>query len=150
MIEVNGMAHVFLAVSDWDRCKLFYEQLLPFLGLKKAHSGDDSVYYVGGRTALGICRCDGDSEGDRFHQYGVGLHHLCFRARRREDVDTLYEFLKSTDATIVHPPEEGPWAPGYYSLLFEDPVGIRLELNYVPGQGIFAEGVEFNTAGDYT
>ena len=34
MIEVNGMAHVILTVSDWDRCRSFYEALLPFLGLK--------------------------------------------------------------------------------------------------------------------
>ena len=29
------------------------------------------------------------------------------------------------------------WAPGYYSILFEDPDGIRLELNHVPGRGLF-------------
>ena len=42
------------------------------------------------------------------------------------------------DATIVHPPEDGPWAPGYYSILFEDPDGIRLEANFVPGKGNLA------------
>ena len=26
--------------------------------------------------------------------------------------------------------------PGYYSLLFEDPSGIRLEINHVPGKGL--------------
>jgi hypothetical protein len=39
---------------------------------------------------------------------------------------------------IVHPPEDGPWAPGYYSVLFEDPDGIRLEVNFVPGKGLLA------------
>jgi len=33
-------------------------------------------------------------------------------------------------------PREDQWAPGYYSLLFEDPDGIRLELNHVPGKGL--------------
>jgi hypothetical protein len=42
-------------------------------------------------------------------------------------------------AKIVHPPEEGAWAPGYYSVLFEDPDGIRLEMNYVPGKGLLEE-----------
>jgi hypothetical protein len=37
---------------------------------------------------------------------------------------------------IVHPPEDGEFAPGYYSVLFEDPDGIRLEINYVPGKGL--------------
>jgi predicted lactoylglutathione lyase len=57
-------------------------------------------------------------------------------ARAREDVDTLYGFLQQTGATIVHPPEDGPFAPGYYSVLFEDPDGVRLECNFVPGRGL--------------
>jgi hypothetical protein len=32
-------------------------------------------------------------------------------------------------------------ALGYYSILFEDPDGIRLEINFVPGKGNLAEGV---------
>ena len=39
-------------------------------------------------------------------------------------------------AIIVHGPQEGVWAPGYYSVLFEDPDGIRLEVNFVPGKGL--------------
>jgi hypothetical protein len=42
-------------------------------------------------------------------------------------------------AHVVHPPEDGPWAPGYYSVLFEDPDGIRVEANFVPGRGHLAE-----------
>ena len=38
----------------------------------------------------------------------------------------------------MHAPEEGGrFAPGYYSVLFEDPDGIRVEVNFVPGQGHF-------------
>jgi hypothetical protein len=40
---------------------------------------------------------------------------------------------------MVYGPKEGPWAPGYYSLSFRDPEGIRLELNHVPGTGVFDE-----------
>jgi hypothetical protein len=57
MIEIHGMAHVILTVSEWDQCKEFYEALLPFLGLKLAFRGQDFLYYVGGRTAIGIARC---------------------------------------------------------------------------------------------
>jgi len=31
---------------------------------------------------------------------------------------------------------EGDFAPGYYYFVFEDPDGIRLEINYVPGKGL--------------
>jgi catechol 2,3-dioxygenase-like lactoylglutathione lyase family enzyme len=79
-----------------------------------------------------------DLRDEHFHQRRVGLHHLCFRLRSREDVDILYDVLRDMDAAIIHPPEDGPWAPGYYSVLFEDPDGIRLEANFVPGKGNLA------------
>jgi catechol 2,3-dioxygenase-like lactoylglutathione lyase family enzyme len=81
----------------------------------------------------------------RYHQYKPGLHHLCFRARSREDIDRFHAFfvaeLAPLGGKLVHPPEDGPWASGYYSILFEDPDGIRLEINFVPGKGNLAEGV---------
>jgi hypothetical protein len=49
----------------------------------------------------------------------------------------------------VRAPEEGPWAPGYYSTSFLDPEGIRLEVNHVPGAGLLAEGAAFNPAPDH-
>ena len=135
-MEINGIAHVMLTVGDFEKCQPFYEELLQFLGLKPVINGDGFLYCVGGRTAFGIQRCEEGYAKERFVQTRSGLHHVCFRARSREDVDTLHAFLTERGANIVHPPEEGPWAPGYYSLLFEDPDGIRLEMNYVPGKGL--------------
>ena len=137
-MEINGIAHVMLTVSDFEACLPFYEQLLPFLGLRPVFQTDGYLYCVGGRTALGIVRGDGRYRGERFEQQRIGLHHVCFRARERADVDALHAFLQTIGARIVHPPEEGAWAPGYYSVLFEDPDGIRLEMNHVPGKGLLA------------
>ena len=53
------------------------------------------------------------------------------------------------DATIVRGPMEGSWAPGYYYVLFEDPDGIRLEVNFVPGAGVLAAGTQFNPTTGY-
>lgn len=137
-MEINGMAHVILTVSDFEKCYGFYEKLLVFLGLKPVIQSEEMLYCVGGRTAVGIMRCDEQHRGEKFVQRRVGLHHACFRARERADVDKAYRFVKSLGAKIVHPPEEGAWAPGYYSVLFEDPDGIRLEINHVPGKGLLA------------
>jgi hypothetical protein len=38
----------------------------------------------------------------------------------------------------VRGPMEGARAPGNYYVLFEDPDGIRLEVNFVPGAGLLA------------
>jgi catechol 2,3-dioxygenase-like lactoylglutathione lyase family enzyme len=138
-MEINGMAHVMLTAANFEDSLRFYEKLLPFLGMKPVIQNNDTFYCVGGRTALGIIRGEEHYRGEKFVQRRVGLHHLCFRARTREDIDAAYQSLREFGAKIVHPPEEGLWAPGYYSVLFEDPDGIRLELNFVPGKGLLAE-----------
>ena len=72
----------------------------------------------------------------------MGLHHHCFRARERGDVDEAYNFLVKIGAKIIHEPREDGFAPGYYSVLFEDPDGTRLEINHVPGKGLLAPGMQ--------
>ena len=138
-MEINGIAHTFLTVADFDRAREFYGKLLPFFGMKPVLDMPGMYYCVGGKTALGIREADEDKRHERFDQWRPGLHHICFRARSREGVDEAFEFVKDNGATIVHDPEEANWAPGYYSVLFEDPEGIRLEVNFVPGKGLLEE-----------
>ena len=73
---------------------------------------------------------------------GPGLKHFCFRTRSREYLDGVHQFLiGEKDARIIHGPEDGwHFVPGHYSVLFEDPDGIRVEVNHVPGKGHFEEG----------
>lgn len=149
MIEVNGMAHVMLTVSQYDAAKAFYGRLMPALGLECVFDGSNMCYFVGARTALGIQPCAPEHAGERFVQGRVGLHHICFRARSRGDVDKVAALLAEMDADIVSPAKEGTWAPGYYYVLFEDPDGIRVEVNFVPGQGVLAENEGFNPSNDY-
>jgi catechol 2,3-dioxygenase-like lactoylglutathione lyase family enzyme len=134
-MQINGIAHVQLTVTSFEACARFYAPLMELFEMSLVFDDNDVKYWVGGRTAVAITRCADAHRNERFVQNRVGLHHMCFRLRSREDVDQVYELLRKADAKIVHPPEDGPWAPGYYSLLFEDPDGIRLEVNYVPGKG---------------
>jgi catechol 2,3-dioxygenase-like lactoylglutathione lyase family enzyme len=138
-MEINGVAHVILRVNRMAECTAFYDQLMPFLGAKPVVHGAEFVYYVGGRTALGIRPADPDHAEALHLETGPGIDHLCFRARQREDVDAVYALLQAMDADIVYAPKEGPWAPGYYSTSFRDPEGIRLEVNHVPGKGLLAQ-----------
>jgi catechol 2,3-dioxygenase-like lactoylglutathione lyase family enzyme len=135
-MEVNGIAHIFLTASNFPRSREFYRKLLPFLGLTPVMDNEGIYYAVGGRTGVAIRAPSPGHVGATFEQNRVGLHHLCFRARERADVDELHAFLLTLGTTIVRAPREDQWAPGYYSLLFEDPDGIRLELNHVPGKGL--------------
>jgi catechol 2,3-dioxygenase-like lactoylglutathione lyase family enzyme len=138
-MEMNGIAHVQLTVNDFEACRAFYRKVFEWLEMKVIFDSPQVFYGVGSRTGIAISPAAAEFRGEGFEQRRIGLHHLCLRARRREDIDELYGFLKSIDARIVHAPEEAQWAPGYYSVLFEDPDGIRLEVNFVPGRGLLEE-----------
>jgi catechol 2,3-dioxygenase-like lactoylglutathione lyase family enzyme len=148
-IDINGMAHVILTVSQFEAARAFYGRLCNAMGMKPVFDGDKFCYWVGGRTAIGIEPCDPAHATERFVQARVGLHHICVRARTREDVDNCAALLREMNATIVRGPNENAWAPGYYSILFEDPDGIRLELNHVPGVGLLADGASLNPTEGY-
>jgi len=139
-IDINGIAHLRINVTNFKAAKIFYKKLFDFFKMTIIFESDDVIYAVGGRTGLCVSRVQ---EGNlkNFNQNNVGLHHFCFRARSSSDVDLCYEFLKSINAKIVKSPSHGPWAKDYYFILFEDPDGIRLEVNYVPGKGNLEPGL---------
>ena len=139
-VEVNGIAHIQLTVSDPERCIPFWEALCHFIDMKTLIRNENTIYCIGSRTGILVRGAPEEKREAQFDQDRTGLHHFCFRARSVEDIDAIYEFITTElDAKIIHAPELGEhFAPGYYSVLFEDPDGIRVEFNYVPGQGHFA------------
>jgi catechol 2,3-dioxygenase-like lactoylglutathione lyase family enzyme len=139
-MEINGVAHTFITAGDFERSRAFYRQLLPFLGMREVLDVTGTYYCVGGRTGFGVRQPSKEHVGERFVQNRVGLHHICFRVRTREEVEEVHDFLVSIGAGVVHAPQDDDYAPGYYSVLFEDPDGVRLEVNHVPGQGLLAPG----------
>jgi catechol 2,3-dioxygenase-like lactoylglutathione lyase family enzyme len=141
-MEINGIAHTILTVRDMATSRPFYRALLSHFGLAQIVDSDGYLYFVGGRTAVGLRPAAPMVAEQRFDQQRCGLHHLCFRARSRDDVDSVFALVTQLGANVVHPPEDAPWVPGYYSVLFEDPDGIRLEVNHVPGKGVFEPGVK--------
>ena len=148
-IGINGVAHVILTVSQFDRARSFYSSLLPKFGMVCVNDGPDFCYHVGARTAIGVRRCDPEFEDERFKQYRVGLHHLCLRGRSREDIDKTAVLAAELGATIIRGPEERDWAKGYYYVLFEDPDGIRFEVSFIPGAGLLKKGESFGSSSDY-
>ena len=137
-IDINGIAHIYITVNDLALARPFYEKLLGAFGMQCLVDTDELYYCVGARTGVGVRQ--GHVEAT-FDQYHPGLHHLCFRARNRDSIDMLGALVEPMGGRLIHGPQEDDWAPGYYSVLFEDPCGTRLEANHVPGKGNLAEGV---------
>ena len=139
-IQINGIAHIQLTVKSSASIE-FWRMLCGFMSMSTLIDNDDVHYSIGGHTGVLVRLAPVKKRSIRFDQDTSGLHHVCFRARSREDVELMYSYISSlTNGRIVHPPEEGGrFAPGYYSILFEDPDGIRIEVNFVPGKGHFGE-----------
>jgi catechol 2,3-dioxygenase-like lactoylglutathione lyase family enzyme len=135
-VELNGIAHIQLTVNDVERALPFWESLCHFLEMKTLMKSEGMVYCIGSRTGILVRGSAPEHRTTRFDQDRAGLHHFCLRARERAQVDAIHVFVRDElGATVVHEPREDGFAPGYYSVLFEDPDGIRVEVNHVPGRG---------------
>lgn len=133
-MDFHGFGHLCLVVSDYDACVAFYDQVMRHLGMKPYIIGHPIFCgWFAGEYMFVISHSA--QAGDRFSQWRVGLHHLSFRATSRGEVDAFGAMLKQIGARIIHPPELGPFWPGYYSVLCEDPDGTRIEMNYLPKEG---------------
>lgn len=136
MIDINGIAHIQLTVRDVAASRPFYHRLLhQTFGMAIQYDHTEIFYCIGGRTGVLIRAAAPEHRDTPFDQWRIGLHHFCFRLRSREDVDELARSMQEFGAKIIRLGEEGPWAPGYYSTLFEDPDGIRIEGLFIPGSG---------------
>ncbi len=146
-IIVNGIAHIVLSVKDLNKSKIFYKNILPFLGLKLIQESEKSLYYVGART--GVLIQESVNKKLLYSQDNIGLHHFCFRAKSKKDVYLLSDHLIKNNIRIIRGPLDGPWVNGYFYILFEDPDGIRIELNFIPGQGVLDSTNKFKESGNY-
>lgn len=71
-------------------------------------------------------------DSNKHNRYSQGLHHFAFNANSREEVNNFYTLLLEMGATILDPPAEYDYSPGYYAVFFTDPDGIKLELVHMP------------------
>jgi glyoxylase I family protein len=136
MIEITGVDHIYLTVSDLKRSEAFYDSLMRLFGFKKGTApigGEPHCHYYNRELAISIRPArPGNS---RHNPYAPGLHHLCLRATDNASVDAAATVLDSLG--IAH---EGPrlwpeYAPDYYAVFFSDPDGIRLEvMNFREGR----------------
>src|SRR5437867_4340889 len=62
-MQINGIAHVQLTVSDFDAALPFYERLLVALGLTPVMRSEGFFYCVGGRTGVAISRAAAERRG---------------------------------------------------------------------------------------
>ena len=128
-IEVTGIDHIYVAVTDLDRSIAFYDPLMKLLGFRKGTKpvgGEPHAHYF--NPVMGYSLRPTKGPRMRHDPYSPGLHHVCFRVQTREHVDTAAGELRSLGIDVTEPRVYTEYEPDYYAIFFSDPDGIRLEV----------------------
>ena len=127
-MEVLGLDHLYLAVSDLARSEAFYDPVLQALGFRKgdkAIAGERHAHYFNRTLQISLRAARSDAPHD---PYAPGLHHLCLQLPSRAHVDEAAVALRALGVEATEPRRYPEYNPDYYATFFSDPDGIRLEL----------------------
>jgi glyoxylase I family protein len=120
-MAVPTFNHVILTVSDLDRARAFYGDLLGF----EITQYQNMLYFaIAHNGSCWLVKHDQTPEGDRFSEFRIGLDHLAFDAPSKEFLDQLAEKLiaagvNTQGVEIFH--------DNWYYVAFRDPDNIQLE-----------------------
>jgi len=137
-VQSRGIHHVDLVVTDVERSKRFYSELLRRLGWSgvlelRGERGETISYLQAQDTWIGLRQKQSDAHGVPYDRYAVGVHHVAFEASSREIVDRCWEWVQGQDVETESAPKEFPnYVERYYAAFFYDPDGIKLEVVHEP------------------
>lgn len=131
-IKRTKLSHVDISVSNYAASIRFYDLILLSLGWEKLVSRNDYTTYTDGTLKIVLCPVEEEYKQFGFHRKRVGLNHLAFYAETKEVVDDFCREIlaKNNIATLYQKGASGD--NNYYSVFFEDPDRIKLEVVYSP------------------
>jgi len=138
--RIGSMNHLRLTVTDIPRAEQFYDPLLGFMGYRLVEKSGIRLAWAamtpGGSLQWVILSLVSEAGAERVHdRYSPGLHHFAWNADSREEVDRFHSLLCDGGVSVLDPPTEYAYEPGYYAVFFSDPDGMKLEFVHVPVEG---------------
>jgi glyoxylase I family protein len=132
MVEVVGIDHIYVTVSDLDASEQFYDRVLiktlAFRKNKFRLAGDPHIQYFNRHFGLVLRPSRVSARAD---PYSPGLHHFCLRVESVSDVHAVASQLRALGVNATEPRLYPEYASDYSATFFEDPDGVRLEVtNY--------------------
>ena len=128
MPDLPAIAHVTLTVSDLDRSVQWYERLFDVAFHRDESPGPfrRAVWIVEGRTLVGLHEFPDPADTLPFNERRIGLDHLAFTCRSREDLEAWVRRLSELDI------DNGGIAEADYGsgLSCRDPDNIALEFYF--------------------
>jgi catechol 2,3-dioxygenase-like lactoylglutathione lyase family enzyme len=123
-IEIGGVHHITLRVSDLERSRSFYCGVLGLVA-DQDFPGEKLRFPLGPYTRLVLCPpLPGTPPEDRFSERRVGLDHISLGVAGRAELDHLVVVLRGAGVRTegVQHDRTGPWVVN-----FRDPDGIAWE-----------------------
>lgn len=128
-VSLDPAGHVKLSVSDFNKGKEFYSVLFEFLGFRQVADDGGSAAWIT-HEGFGVWISQAKLIRPTYTFSAPGLHHLCFKAKSKEEVDAVYAFLKKKTHIFDAPAAYPEYSSDYYAVFFADPDGIKLEVAY--------------------
>ena len=128
-----GIDHTIITVNSYEHASRFYGWLMPKIG----YSGGEHDYgtmkgWMGKGISFWVKKADSRFAADTFNKDRVGLCEIAFKGESRAQIDALAKEIEANGGTILDPPKEYDYVPGYYAVFFSDPDGIKLEVVHIP------------------
>jgi catechol 2,3-dioxygenase-like lactoylglutathione lyase family enzyme len=101
-VEVVGLDHVYLAVTDLERSEKFYDTVLALLDFRKIDApigGEPHRHYFNKVMQISLR----PARGGTHDPYAPGLHHLCLQVADNAALDTLARLLRTAGIAIAEP-----------------------------------------------
>lgn len=122
--------HLGLNVPDIAIAKRYYDAIMPSLGFDPFFATDQEFSYkpAGDKPGTRIFFYTAPLKGD-YVRKNVGLQHLAFRARTRDQVDQAHATAVELGSNILYAPKVfTQYHESYYASFWFDPHGFLLEI----------------------
>ncbi len=124
-MKTSGLDHVVLTVTDLERARRFYGDLLGFEIREEPEYLGGALYFVVGGVEITLVHHDRTPSSDRFSEFRVGLDHLSFVAPDEAALHALAAKLIAagvdTKGVEIYAPNDKRY------VVFRDPDNIQLE-----------------------
>jgi len=91
-VATTGIHHITIRVADLERSKAFYQDVL---GFDVQTPASDLYFFQAGPTLVALRPpLPGTPRGDRFNERRIGVDHMAFAVKDRQELDQVVNALR--------------------------------------------------------